>query len=131
MEEIWKPIPSLPGYEASSEGNIRSTDRVSIYKHRWNGESARHYKGKPLKKLLRKDGYYVVGIYIEGKSHPYKVSRLVAEAFFGTSSLEVDHINRDRADDRVCNLRYLSRQANLKNKSNKNKEWDPTFEEYV
>lgn len=132
MEEIWKPIPSLSGYEASSEGNIRSIDRVFIYKHRWGGESARHYKGKILKKQLRnRDGYNVVGIRKDGKVYPYKVSRLVAEAFLGTSKLEVDHINRNRADDRVCNLRYLSRQSNLKNKSNQDKEWDPTFEIYI
>lgn len=31
-------------------------------------------------------------------------------------TLEVDHINRDVLDNRKCNLRFVSRQMNMKNK---------------
>ncbi len=38
--EDWKPVPSCPGYEASSLGGLRSIDRVII-----TGTGPRSYKG--------------------------------------------------------------------------------------
>lgn len=34
------------------------------------------------------------------------------------STLEVDHINRDSTDDRLCNLRWISRHDNRMNRTN-------------
>ena len=41
--EIWKPIEGYEGlYEVSSLGNVRSLDRLDIYK----GKYKRYFKGK-------------------------------------------------------------------------------------
>ena len=52
------------------------------------------------------------------------VHRAIWECFNGLMSpnIEVDHINDDRADNRLCNLQLLSRQDNCK-KTTRRPEW--------
>lgn len=61
---------------------------------------------------LNKKGYYVV----QRDGIQYRVNRLIAETFIPNpeSKPTVDHINRDRSDNRVENLRWatLSEQKN-------------------
>jgi hypothetical protein len=47
----------------------------------------------------------------------YYVHRLVAETFIPNpyGLLEVDHINRDKTDNQVSNLRWVTRKDNMKN----------------
>jgi hypothetical protein len=45
-----------------------------------------------------------------------RVSRLVAEVFFGPSELEVDHIDNDPRNNRVENLRYVTRAENCRDR---------------
>ena len=51
-------------------------------------------------------------IYVNGKQ--MYVHRIIAKAFLGddASSLEVDHINGDRSDNRTENLRIVTHQQN-------------------
>lgn len=62
-------------------------------------------------------GYLRVCLQINGKSKWYRVSRLVAEAFIPNpeNKPEVDHINRNRADNRAENLRWVTRLENMNN----------------
>lgn len=44
------------------------------------------------------------------------VHRILAEVFIGPpQGMEVDHINRIKTDNRLCNLRYVTRQINAQN----------------
>lgn len=93
MQVEWKPIPSCPGYEASSDGNIRKGTLI-------------------LKTHLSSGGYRCVGIhYNNDNKTTYRtmVSHLVSEAFFGPCALgtEVHHINGIRTDDSTINLQYV------------------------
>lgn len=54
---------------------------------------------------------------INGKQ--IKVHRIIMEAFKGASSLEVDHIDRDKTNNSLSNLEYVSREENLKRASRK------------
>lgn len=96
MEE-WKDIEETTDYEVSSFGRIRNKKRGLL---------------KPMK---NSKGYYFVDLGKENRGR--LVARLVASAFLVKSSVtdEVDHINRIKTDNRVENLRWVSRSLNLQN----------------
>lgn len=73
--------------------------------------------GRILTLQLNDAGYLRVCLQIDGKSKWYRVSRLVAEAFIPNpeNKPEVDHINRNRADNRADNLRWVTRLENVNN----------------
>lgn len=111
MEEIWKPIPDLPNFYASSQGRIKRVTRRS--------------DGTLFERILSpyiRGGYCFVTIYF-GSGHAQcgcghaacRVHRLVASAFLGESDLYIDHINRNRSDNRIENLRYVTPYENRLN----------------
>ena len=77
-----------------------------------------------MKGWVEKDGYS--RIKIQGK--PYSVHRLVADTFITNPENKptVDHINRNRSDNRVCNLRW----ATYKEQNDNRKCVDISFEKY-
>lgn len=87
-------------YFISNYGNCKSIDILS----------KREYIIKPFK--LTK-GY--LGISIYGKTE--KIHRLVALHFIGERpyKLEIDHIDRNKNNNKVSNLRYISGKENMKN----------------
>lgn len=104
--EIWLPIPSCLGYEASSLGRIRST-RWSINRfHRAAAETPR-IKAQ----AVNENSYHIVSI---GRSAKRRVHVLVAEAFLGPKlpRMDVNHIDGNKANNRPDNLEYLSRSDN-------------------
>lgn len=104
MEEVWKPIPSIPHHEASNYGHIRSVSRRVPAK----GGSTRMAPGKIKKTHPNNDGYLMVSI----NRRRYRVHRLVASAFFGMSDSYVLHKNDVKTDNRLSNLYYGDDSAN-------------------
>lgn len=92
---MWKPIPGLDGYEASDEGEIRN---------------------KNLKIIGGKNGFPYIGIKLKDKK-TYRVHVLIAKTFIPNpdNKPHVDHINRDKLDNRACNLRWVTVQENIQN----------------
>ena len=108
---MWKNIPNADGYQASSEGEIRSKDReVSHFK----GEGRRALKGKVLKKTVSNTGYYYVSISINGKPKKSLVHRLVCAAFFGESDLLVNHKDGNKKNNSVENIEWSTPAQNNK-----------------
>ena len=106
MEEIWKDIEGYEGlYQVSNYGNIK----------------AFYYKGKKHQTLLRKSvgklGYEMVGLNKNGVHKTFTVHRLVAQAFIPNPDNKpcIDHINTDKTDNRVENLRWCTQKENLNN----------------
>ena len=63
-----------------------------------------------------KDGYLIIKI----KGKQFKAHRLAWFLYYGYfPNNEIDHINRIRTDNRICNLREVSRQENIKNTTKK------------
>lgn len=106
MTEEWRSIEGLKGgYEVSSTGNVRSTDRVVVAS---NGE-ARRLTGRVLGTTVH-NGYRKA--FIGGKG--IFVHRLVAMAFIGKPDGRkfVNHINSVRDDNRVENLEWVTAKEN-------------------
>lgn len=111
--EIWKPVVGYEGiYEVSSYGRVRSLTRDVL---KSNGV-IQHRSGR-LKELMKnKDGYLLVSLNKGGRNKKQFVHRLVAAAFIQSNlfGLEVDHIDFNRSNNRVENLRVLDHTENVR-----------------
>ena len=111
--ETWKPVVGFEGaYDVSDMGRIRSLDRVILDR---NGIE-KPIKGRILSPSKDSRGYRYVRMNstpsIRDARKNYRVHRVVMEAFVGPSSLEVDHINFDKEDNRLTNLQYVTPREN-------------------
>lgn len=106
--EIWKDIPNFEGvYQASNKGRIRSLAHTVEVKTK-NGSYFRHKEGRILSPHMQ--NYMRVSLSSCGTSKSYLVHRLVAETFLGApkDGCEVDHINENKRDNSIENLRWIA-----------------------
>ena len=104
--EIWKPVAGYEGlYECSNMGRVRTVG---------NNKTK---KTKIRKQVVTNLGYKQVQLYKDGKQKLLYVHRIVAEAFLLNTNNKscIDHINTDRTDNRVENLRWCTRKGNMNN----------------
>jgi hypothetical protein len=95
--EQWKDIPGYEGlYKASNLGGV-----VSIR------------TGKQIYKDTIA-GYKQVALYNKGTCRRYRVHRLVLLVFVGDSTLQVNHINGVKSDNKLSNLEYVTQSQNMK-----------------
>lgn len=113
--EIWKDIPGFEGrYQASSQGRIRSLDRIVIYVGKKQSTYTRKMTGRILKPgRFCKAGHLSVVLGHGENGSP--VHQLVAKTFLGPcpDGMEVLHNNGDPTDNRIDNLRYGTRTDNI------------------
>lgn len=97
LTEIWKPIKDTDRYSISNFGRFRNNRTGYIQKPADNGH-----------------GYKLVTIYLNGKPNRYSVHRLVADAFClkQENQTEVDHIDGNRSNNIVENLRWVTHSEN-------------------
>lgn len=104
MEEVWKDIKGYEGlYQVSNKGQVKSAERFGT-------------KGGILKGCLR-SGYRRVILTKQNKPKFYSVHRLVAEAFIPNNGNKktIDHIDTDRLNNSVDNLRWVTDKENANN----------------
>ena len=114
--EIWKDIPGYEGrYQASTEGRIRSVDRIVYSRSRTTRlPFARQLKGQILRPgKFCKTGHLSVVLGHKAKGSP--VHQLVMKTFVGEPQpgQEVRHKNGDPTDNRLANLEYGTRTENI------------------
>ena len=87
--------------------------------------SLRTHKKKILKASDNGQGYKRVQLCVNKKMKPFYVHRLIAQAYLSDYSeeLEVDHIDRDRSNNKVSNLRMVTHQENNYNQGAKGYSW--------
>jgi hypothetical protein len=104
--EIWKEIKGFDDYKVSNFGRIQSLNFNKI---------------KILKQTLNSHGYFSVTLSGKGKQFTRKVHQLVAVAFLGHTpcghNLVVDHINRNKQNNNVNNLRIVTQRENSCNRN--------------
>lgn len=99
MNEVWKDIKGYEGlYQISDQGNVFSVKR-----------------NKTLRPLINTYGYHFVNLHRDGKQIASQIHRLVAEAFIPNpdNKPQVNHINENKADNRVCNLNWMTNKENM------------------
>ena len=96
--EIWKEIVENPNYLVSNKGNVKSLITNKILKPK------------------KDKGYLRVHLRVPNNKH-FSVHRLVAQAFIPNPENKpcIDHINTDRTDNRVENLRWVTHKENCNN----------------
>jgi hypothetical protein len=111
--ETWKQIPGCDGYEVSDFGNVRS------YYRKGNHKEKRSPHPRTLARRDSASGYPSVSLPVDGSYRTRRIHRLVMEAFVGPApaGMEVAHLNGDRTDARLANLRYVTHQENEAHKA--------------
>lgn len=74
------------------------------------GEVKTLIKGVHIKKPFEANGYLKIHLRKDGKYHHRYIHRLVAENFIPNpqGKSEVNHINGDKKDNRICNLEWVT-----------------------
>ena len=96
--EIWDYIPGYNNYKVSSKGRVFSIKSNKLLQ-------------------LSKDihGYYNVGLWKNNQRKLCRIHRLVAMTFYfieDYAGKQVDHIDRDRTNNNLLNLRFCSNSEN-------------------
>tara|TARA_R110000772_G_scaffold180536_1_gene291822 strand:+ start:800 stop:1294 length:495 start_codon:yes stop_codon:yes gene_type:complete len=106
--ETFKDIPTWEGiYQVSDIGNVKSLPR-------------RYSPGENiLRPTVSRDGYLKVCLKANERKESFEVNRLMALAFISDSYTErdlvCDHIDRDRKNNKLSNLRLVSHRKNSTN----------------
>lgn len=112
--EIWKPVVGLEDYYMISNiGRIKSVERTVIH----SDGRKRNIGGKILKTRINNQGYECIKISCNRQKKEFKIHRMVALAFIPNveNKPHIDHINTIRSDNRVENLKWVTRLENAHN----------------
>lgn len=92
---MWRQVLGFPHYEVSDDGQVR---RVG--------------SSMPLRPRKHGGGYQMVALSEDGVTTYHTIHRLVASAFIGISTLEVNHKDGDKQNNAVSNLEWVTRSQN-------------------
>ena len=97
-------IPNFPDYYINRNGDVLS--------------KIKYKEGRLLKPNLNNCGYYYVCLYKDKKRKQMKIHRLLALTFLDNPNNFncVDHIDRDKTNNKLENLRWVTHMTNCQNR---------------
>ena len=119
MDEIWKDIADIRGYQIRNFGNVRSVDRIVNHPNSPNKQAIK--KGQPIKPFINKGGYKEVVLLKKcfvgaGYNKVHRtIHRLVAQAFLENPNKyeEINHKDENKANNIASNLEWCTRKYNV------------------
>lgn len=115
--ELWKTIRNFEDYQVSSNGYVRSANRLINQKSSKGNCYKRMVKGKALTPVDNGLGYLQITLRSCGETTRKYVHELVAEAFITKPEdirVEVNHKDHNKRNNSVDNLEWVSRSENIK-----------------
>ena len=102
MEEIYRIIVGYENYEVSNFGNVKNIKTKRILKHGFGS-----------------CGYKKVDLSIDGSPITLRIHKLVAQTFLENPENKkcIDHIDNNKSNNNVLNLRYATHSENGQNSS--------------
>ena len=104
INEVWRSISEYLNYQVSNIGRVRNS-----------------ITGRILKPVTNTNGYYFVCLCSNGKRTTRNIHRLVGQEFLPPPENDdqtlIDHIDRDRFNNCITNLRFVTRSQNCMNRT--------------
>ena len=105
IKECWRPVSEYENYQVSNLGRVRNVSTSRI-----------------LKPNIR-EGYYLVALCKNSIAKAHRIHKLVANEFLikpdTDDKLIIDHTNRNKTDNQITNLRWVSYEQNTWNVGNR------------
>lgn len=97
----FRPVFQHENYEISQDGTIRRAMNQNV-----------------LKTQISESGYQVVTLWTKGQKKTRRIAKLIWQSFNKCECTEsIDHINQNKLDDRLDNLRCISIKDNCSNRT--------------
>ena len=103
INECWRTVSEYNNYQVSNIGRVRNVTTSNILTP------------------INKKGYHCIGLYKNSGMQNYRTHALVAQEFIVKpttySKLMIDHIDRNKQNNQVNNLRWVSNSQNQMNRN--------------
>ena len=114
---MWKDIKGFNGkYQINEYGVVKRTEYISTTKKSNGSTYKRFFKEKILSEHIDSIGYYAVSL----NNKKYRIHWLLYNTFIGDSrGFVIDHIDRNKLNNSLSNLRCVENSVNIKNAKHK------------
>jgi hypothetical protein len=125
-----KPIP----LELIKERFRCDFDKGILYWNNPHPNNRRVKSGDPVGLVPHGNGYLRVDLTVDGKVKKYLAHRVIYAMYTNTSmdhNLDIDHIDRDKHNNSIHNLRLATRSQNKQNNNAKGFYWHKATQKWV